>query len=129
MTVGILIVSHSKQLALGLIELAKSVAGEDLCLVAVGGEEPLGVNAQMVTEGLSLLDGVDEIGIIGDLGSSFLSASAALEYVERKDRVTIIDCPMVEGTIAATMVLSMGGTLREAVEAARHAWSVPKIGD
>lgn len=127
--VGLLVVSHSKRLALGVVEVAKSVAGEDLCMVAVGGDETLGVNAHMVSEGLEELHCVDEIGIIGDIGSSFLSASAALDSEDARDHVTIVDCPMVEGTIAATMVLAMGGTLGEAVEAAEHAWSVRKIGN
>ncbi|WP_298211575.1 hypothetical protein [Ferrimicrobium sp.] len=130
---GLIIVSHSKRLALGVVELVRALAGDELAIVAIGGEETsggggLGVNAAMVLEGLAQLDGYDAIGMIGDVGSSFLATSAAIELEGLEERVRIIDCPMVEGAIACAMTLSMDGSLDEAIAAAEHAWEVRKVG-
>ncbi|WP_298338037.1 hypothetical protein [Ferrimicrobium sp.] len=133
MSTGLIIVSHSKRLALGVVDLVRALAGDELAMVAVGGEEApesegLGVNAAMVLAGLSELDGVDAIGMIGDVGSSFLATSAAIELERLEERVHMIDCPMVEGAIACAMTLSMGGSLDEGIAAAEHAWEVRKVG-
>jgi PTS hybrid protein len=133
MTTGLIIVSHSKRLALGVIELAHALAGDDVAMVAVGGgdeqvSDSFGVNASMVLEAIAELSNVDEIGMIGDVGSSFLATGAAIELEGLGERVRMIDCPMVEGAIACAMTLSMGGSLDEAIEAGQHAWKVRKLG-
>jgi PTS hybrid protein len=133
MTIGLLIVSHSKRLALGVVELVQALAGDELALVAVGGDvdasaQGLGVNAAMVLEGLDQLKEVDAIGLIGDVGSSFLAASAAIDLGDLGDRVQIIDAPMVEGAIACAMALAMGSSFSEVIEAGKHAWEVHKLG-
>ncbi|WP_298346648.1 hypothetical protein [Ferrimicrobium sp.] len=133
MSTGLIIVSHSKRLALGVVDVVRALAGDELAMVAVGGEEApgsggLGVNAAMVLAGLSELGGVDTIGMIGDVGSSFLATSAAIELEGLEERVHMIDCPMVEGAIACAMTLSMGGSLDDGITAAEHAWEVRKVG-
>ena len=133
MSVGLLVVSHSKHLAIGVVELAHALAGDEVALMAVGPEadsptDGLGVNASMVVEALKGFVDVDEIGVIGDVGSSFLAASAAIELAEVEDRVRIIDAPMVEGAIACAMAVSMGASLNDVVAAGENAWEVRKLG-
>ncbi|WP_276982126.1 PTS-dependent dihydroxyacetone kinase phosphotransferase subunit DhaM [Ferrimicrobium acidiphilum] len=133
MKTALIIVSHSKLLALGVIELVHALAGDDLAMVAVGGGDEqdsggFGVNASMVLEAMAELSNADEIGMIGDVGSSFLATGAAIELEGLGGRVRMIDCPMVEGAIACAMTLSMGGSLDEAIEAGQHAWEVRKLG-
>lgn len=133
MTAGLIIVSHSKRLAEGVVELAHALAGDDVMMVATGGggqqdASSFGVSVPTVLRAIAELGDLDEIGMIGDVGSSFLATAAAIELEGLEERVRIIDCPMVEGAIACAMVLAMGGSLADAAEAGLRAWEVRKVG-
>ncbi|OLZ11575.1 PTS-dependent dihydroxyacetone kinase phosphotransferase subunit DhaM [Sulfobacillus thermosulfidooxidans] len=124
---GILLVSHSKQLAEGLAQLLHGVAGEDLLIETVGGMKTLGVDATRVLEGIDDLTdlGCTTILIFGDLGSAFLAAETARDLMQGSD-IRVIDAPFVEGSLAACMVLSMGSSAEEAIAAAEEAYQIRK---
>ncbi len=125
---GLLLVSHSLELASGLRALLRELAGSELAVSVAGGEDPLGVSSEMVVTAIEEMQarGVERVAVIGDLGSAFLASEAAIETNSWQDQVIVVDCPMVEGAVAASMTLSIGGTLDEAIEAAEKAWEVRK---
>ncbi|SMC04089.1 PTS-EIIA-like component DhaM of the dihydroxyacetone kinase DhaKLM complex [Sulfobacillus thermosulfidooxidans DSM 9293] len=125
---GILLVSHSKQLAEGLAQLLHGVAGEDLLIETVGGMKTLGVDATMVLEGIDDLTdlGCTTILIFGDLGSAFLAAETARDLMQGSVDIRVVDAPFVEGSLAACMVLSMGSSAEEAITAAEEAYQIRK---
>ncbi|MCL4496408.1 MAG: PTS mannose transporter subunit IID [Firmicutes bacterium] len=125
---GILLVSHSKQLAQGLEKLLRSLSGEDVFVESVGGVGSLGVDATMVMEGLNQLTdmGSTEILVFGDLGSAILSAENAKDLMPVSARVHVVDAPFVEGAVAAAMSLSTGGGAEEAMAAAEEAYQIRK---
>ena len=55
-------------------------------------------------------DGGDGVVVLGDLGSAILTIRHVLERA-RNGHVTLVDAPIVEGTVAAAVMASAGSTL------------------
>ena len=122
--VGLVLVSHSRQLAEGAAELARAMAGEDVRIVAAGGmappEEALGTDAALVAA--AVVEAWSERGVLVlmDLGSALLSGEMALDLLPpaKRDRVLLSAAPMVEGAVAAAVAARLGEPLeRVAAEA------------
>jgi dihydroxyacetone kinase phosphotransfer subunit len=135
MTVGLVLVSHSRRLADGTRELADQVTQGAAPIVAVGGAEDgsLGTNALAIAsaiESLAALDGVEGVLVLMDLGSAVLSAETALEQLSEKvrTRVRMADAPFVEGAVTAAVEASLGSDLAAVAAAAEAARGQGKIG-
>ncbi|RYV51758.1 dihydroxyacetone kinase phosphoryl donor subunit DhaM [Pengzhenrongella frigida] len=116
--VALLLVSHSRDLAAGTLELAAQMAPSVL-LVAAGGLEDggIGTSYDLIEAGLGrAADGGRSVVILTDLGSAVLTAESVLEFLddEVRARVRLADAPFVEGSIAAA-VAADGGQDVEAV--------------
>jgi PTS hybrid protein len=124
-TVGILLVSHSAELAEGAAHLAAQVSGGTVTIIAAGGTDDgeLGTSAARVERGLVLADGGAGVVVLPDLGSAVLTVRAVLE--DHGDAsVLLADAPFVEGAVAATVTAAAGGDIKAvaaAAEEARHA--------
>jgi PTS hybrid protein len=126
--VGILLVSHSADLAAGTADLAGQVSGGAVTVVAAGGTDDgtLGTSATKVARGLS--DAVAGAGVVvlSDLGSAVLTVRAVLE--DRPDsKVIMADGPFVEGAVAATVAAAAGGDIKAVATAAEEARRVRKL--
>jgi phosphocarrier protein FPr len=117
--VGIVIVSHSKQLALGVQELAaQMVQGKISLAVAAGVDDPtnpLGTDPIQVYQAISSVFSEDGVIVLMDLGSALISAEMALEFLipAQRDKIYLCDAPLVEGAIAATIAASTGKNIQE----------------
>ncbi|MCZ2201129.1 phosphoenolpyruvate--protein phosphotransferase [Cylindrospermopsis raciborskii] len=117
--VGIVIVSHSKQLALGVQELAaQMVKGKISLAVAAGVDDPtnpLGTDPIQVYQAISSVFSEDGVIVLMDLGSALMSAEMALEFLlpAQRDKIYLCDAPLVEGAIAATVAASTGKNIQE----------------
>ena len=129
--VGLVLVSHSQQIADGTAELVRQMAGE-VEIEAVGGdpEGGFGMDPERIQGALEDLD-ADEVLVFMDLGSAVLSAETVLEMLssERRERVRLVDAPFVEGAFAAGVVASAGSDADECVEAAMEARTESKLHD
>jgi PTS hybrid protein len=79
--VGIVVVSHSAELASGLSELAGQMAGPDVAIEAAGGRADggLGTDEDLVRGAIKRAGQAgDGVVVLGDLGSSILTVSAAV---------------------------------------------------
>jgi phosphoenolpyruvate---glycerone phosphotransferase subunit DhaM len=127
--VGLVLVSHSPQIAEGTAELVLQMAG-DVELAAVGGDADgtFGTDPERVKTAIENLD-TDEALVFMDLGSAVLSAETVLEMLSSEDRekVRLVDAPFVEGAFAAGVVASTGADADECVEAAMEARTEPKL--
>jgi len=128
--VGIVIVSHSREIASGTAALAAQMAGPEVRIEAAGGDPDggLGTDGSLVGAAIAAADQGDGAIVLGDLGSAILTARAVLE--ERaggNGSVRLVDAPLVEGAIAAAVVASAGMTLDEVASAAEEARAVPKF--
>lgn len=115
--VGLVLVSHSAQLAEGAAELARAMAGEEVRIVAAGGMEPpetaLGTDAVRVAAAVEAAWSERGVLVLMDLGSALLSAEMALELIpaERRGRVLLSAAPLVEGAVSAAVAARLGETL------------------
>jgi PTS hybrid protein len=124
-TVGIVLVSHSAELAQGAAHLAAQVSGGTVTIVPAGGTEDgcLGTSAAKVIEGFRLADSGAGVVVLPDLGSAVLTVRAILADGD-DGSVLLADAPFVEGAVAATVIAAAGGDLKAvaaAAEEARHA--------
>jgi PTS hybrid protein len=127
--VGIVFVSHSRQIAEGLVALARQMA-ESVPLVAAGGtdDDGIGTSFVKVTDGIQEAQKGAGVVVISDLGSALLIAETVHDTLpdEERERVIVVDVPFVEGGVAAGVAAESGADLRgvvEAAESARSAWA------
>jgi phosphoenolpyruvate---glycerone phosphotransferase subunit DhaM len=127
--VGFVLISHSKEIAEGTADLVRQMAGE-VEMAAVGGdsEGSFGTDPDRIREAVEGLD-ADEVLIFMDLGSAVLSAEMVLEMLEEdiRDRVQLVDAPLVEGAFSAAVIASTGADADECVEAAMEARTESKL--
>ncbi|WP_375505204.1 phosphoenolpyruvate--protein phosphotransferase [uncultured Nostoc sp.] len=125
--IGIVIVSHSKQLALGVRELAaQMVQGQVSIAVAAGIEDPdnpLGTDAIQVYEAIASVFSADGVLVLMDLGSALLSAEMAIEFFSeaQQQKVYLCEAPLVEGAIAAVVAAASGRDIHQVMAEARGA--------
>lgn len=124
MTVGILVVSHSAAIATGTVELARQMAA-DVRLVAAGGTDDggIGTSFEAITAGIDELAAADDVVVLCDLGSAYLTTDTALDFLddEVRARVHVSDAPIVEGTVAAAVAAQTGGDVGAVLAAAASA--------
>jgi len=131
--VGIVIVSHSKKLAEGVKELVEQMVSERINMEVVGGISrapgKLGTDPLKVKEVIAKVMDNDGVLIFGDLGSAILGSKAAIKMLPQdiREKVVIVNAPLVEGVFAAAVELSVGGKLEEAKRAAEESRNLLKI--
>jgi dihydroxyacetone kinase phosphotransfer subunit len=129
--VALVLVSHSAAIAEGLAELVSQVAGPDVTVLTAGG----GPDGRLGTDGGRVLDALRTASegagavVLMDLGSSILSVRAALGELspEQRDRLSVVDAPLVEGAVAAGVTASTGATREETALAATQARAAAKL--
>ncbi|MFB2895516.1 phosphoenolpyruvate--protein phosphotransferase [Aerosakkonemataceae cyanobacterium BLCC-F50] len=125
--VGIVIVSHSKQLALGVQELAAQMVQGTIPLAIAAGiadpDNPLGTNPIQVQEAIASVFSDDGVLVLMDLGSALMSAEMALEFLSEAQRQKVHLCaaPLVEGAIAAVVAAASGSNIEQAIAEAQGA--------
>ncbi len=125
MSVGLVIVSHSAQLARGVVELASQMVQGKVAIVPAGGgeDDSTGTSATKIMEAIQQAEGPDGVLILLDLGSALLSTEMALELLDetQRPRVHITYAPLVEGAVAAALEASLGHSLEQVRQAAEKA--------
>ncbi|WP_351224610.1 dihydroxyacetone kinase phosphoryl donor subunit DhaM [Streptomyces sp. NPDC002133] len=130
--VGIVLVSHSAQVAASVAELARELAGGGAAApVAPAGGTPdggLGTSSELITTAAEAVDQGAGIAVLADLGSAVLTVKALLaEGDELPQGTRLVDAPFVEGAIAAAVTASAGGDLDAVEAAATEAYGYRKV--
>jgi len=129
--VGIVVVSHSAQIAAGTVELARQMAGPDLRIEGTGGiaDGSLGTDAAAIMAAIEAADGGAGVLVLVDLGSAVLATQTALELLgeDVAGRVRLSGGPLVEGAVVAALQASIGDPLDVVLAAAEGAASLPKL--
>ena len=125
--VGIVLVSHSKELSEAVKALADQQIQGRAAIVAVGGSDnpfqPFGTDPIAIADAIREVDGEDGVLVLMDLGSAVISGRVALDLLEpeRVRHVHLSVGPFIEGAMAAAVQASIGMDLaavaREAEEA------------
>ena len=125
--VALVLVSHSRLLAQGAVELAAQMAPGVLLLPAGGTDDDgLGTSYDRVSgaieEALATTGGVV---VLADLGSAVMTVESVLDLADEDlvARVRLADAPFVEGAVAAAVTAHGGGDLAEVLASAEHAGS------
>jgi phosphoenolpyruvate---glycerone phosphotransferase subunit DhaM len=126
--VGIVVVSHSADLARGLVALAGEMAGPDVRVEAAGGasDERLGTDEELVRQAIARADSGEGVVVLGDLGSAFLTVKHVLER-RSNGGVRIVDAPLVEGAVAAAVASSAGVAIDDVVRSAEETRGAAKL--
>lgn len=125
--IGIVIVSHSKQLALGVRELAAQMVQDQVPMAVAAGiedpENPLGTDPIQVYEAIASIFSDDGVLVLMDLGSALLSAEMAIEFLPeaQQQKVYLCEAPLVEGAIAAVVAVASGKDIHQVMAEARGA--------
>jgi phosphoenolpyruvate---glycerone phosphotransferase subunit DhaM len=126
--VGIVLVSHSTELAKGLADLAGQVAGPEVRVEAAGGgpDGDLGTSDRRVSAAITAADQGDGVVVLGDLGSAILTIRHVLEQAGN-GHVRLADAPFVEGAVAAAVTSASGASLDDVLRAAESARGAHKL--
>ncbi|MBW4604780.1 MAG: phosphoenolpyruvate--protein phosphotransferase [Calothrix sp. FI2-JRJ7] len=125
--VGIVIVSHSRQLALGVQELAAQMVQGQVPLAVAGGvddaENPLGTDVMQVHQAIETVYTDAGVIVLMDMGSALMSAEMALEFLlpEQRNNIRLCEAPLVEGAVAAVVCAAAGGSIEQVLAEARGA--------
>lgn len=125
--VGLVIVSHSQKLAESVVELAALMAPE-APMAAAGGMEDggFGTSFEKIYEAIESVYSDDGVIVLMDLGSAVMTTEMVIESME--DRlIKMVDCPIVEGAISASVSAAGGDTIDNVVESAKMACTMNKF--
>ncbi|QPK81967.1 PTS-dependent dihydroxyacetone kinase phosphotransferase subunit DhaM [Schaalia sp. ZJ405] len=131
--VALVIASHSKLLAQGLVELSQQMA-PDVTINAAGGTEDggIGTSYDLIEAAVnSALASVEASGhsdedsgvvILTDLGSATMTVESVLEFADDPQRLQFVDAPLVEGAVAAAVRAQLDDPIGSVAAAARGAY-------
>ena len=125
MTVGLVVVSHSRALAEAAVELARGMLpGRELAVGVAAGDVDggLGTDATAIAEAMTEVDTGEGAVVLMELGSAVLSAETALDLLDddMRERVVLSPAPLVEGLVGAAVTAAVGADRhRVAAEALR----------
>ena len=115
--VGIVIVSHSPDVARGAADMVRQMVGDAVPLAWCGGAPGggLGTNVEAILGAIDQAWSEAGVAILVDLGGAETNSEMAVELLpeERRDRVVICDAPVVEGAVMAGTEASAGSTLEQ----------------
>ncbi|MGY3725556.1 dihydroxyacetone kinase DhaM subunit [Granulicatella balaenopterae] len=119
---GIVLVSHSEKIAIGLKDMIDEMINtSEVTVLAAGGtgDGRLGTSAVVIYEELQKLKECSSILVFSDIGSSILSSEMAVELIddeELKEKVVLVSAPLIEGAFAGAVSLSAGLCLEDALK-------------
>lgn len=113
--VGIVIVSHSPEVARGTADMVRQMVGEDVPLAWCGGAPGggLGTNVAEIMSAIDRAWSDTGVAILVDLGGAETNSEMAVEMLpeERRGLVVICNAPIVEGAVMAATEASAGSSL------------------
>jgi phosphoenolpyruvate---glycerone phosphotransferase subunit DhaM len=123
--VGVVIVSHSSDIAKGAAAMVRQMVGDSVPLAYCGGNPAggLGTDVAAIKNCLEQTWNPAGVVVLVDLGGAEMNAEMAIELLEDSKRANIVICnaAVVEGAVMAATESSIGGTLEEVREAAEEA--------
>lgn len=133
--VGIVVVSHSAEVAEATVELVArlaNLAADGPRLVAAGGmaDGSIGTDATRIGDAMAEADAGAGVVVLADLGSAVLATLTAIEELigpVLAERVRISRGPLVEGTFVAAVQASAGDGLEGVLAGADEAATMDKL--
>jgi PTS hybrid protein len=115
--VGIVIVSHSPDVARGAADMVRQMVGEEVPLAWCGGNPAggLGTNVEAIMAAIDQAWSDRGVAVLVDLGGAETNSEMAVEMVveKRRGKVVVCNAPIVEGAVMAATESSGGSSLEE----------------
>lgn len=115
--VGIVIVSHSPDVAKGAADMVRQMVGDEVPLGFCGGDPDggLGTSVEKILAAIDAAWSEAGVAILVDLGGAETNSEMAIEMLpaERQARIVICNAPVVEGAVMAATEASGGGSLQD----------------
>ena len=115
--VGIVIVSHSPDVARGTADMVRQMVGDEVPLSFCGGNSDGGLGTSVE----KILKAIDEawsdkgVAILVDLGGAETNSEMAIEMLDakRQSKVVVCNAPIVEGAVMAATEAWGGASLED----------------
>ena len=122
--VGIVIVSHSSDVAKGAADMVRQMVGTNVPLAWCGGNPAggLGTSVEAIVRALELAWSDAGVVIMVDMGGAETNSEMAIEMLDedRRARVVMCNAPIVEGAVIAATEASGGSSLDTVKRAAEE---------
>jgi phosphoenolpyruvate---glycerone phosphotransferase subunit DhaM len=113
--VGIVIVSHSPDVARGTADMVRQMVGQEVPLGWCGGDSGggLGTNVEAILAAIQSAWSEQGVAILVDLGGAETNSEMAIEMLPqiRRGRVVVCNAPIVEGAVMAATEAASGAPL------------------
>jgi phosphoenolpyruvate---glycerone phosphotransferase subunit DhaM len=113
--VGIVIVSHSADVARGTASMVEQMVGREVPLGWCGGDPDggLGTNVEAILKAIEAAWSESGVAILVDLGGAETNSEMAIEMLPAacRERVVVCNVPIVEGAVMAATEAASGATL------------------
>ena len=115
--VGIVIVSHSADVARGTADMVRQMVGEEVPLAWCGGDPSggLGTNVEAIMAAIDTAWSDKGVAILVDLGGAETNSEMAVELQPpaRPRKIVVCNAPIVEGAVMAATEASGGASLED----------------
>jgi dihydroxyacetone kinase phosphotransfer subunit len=122
--VGIVIVSHSPDVAKGAADMVRQMVGDSVPLAFCGGntEGGLGTSVEAIMAAIDAAWSDFGVAVLADLGGAEMNSETAISLLpeERQAKVVVCKAPLVEGAVIAAAEASGGSALEDVKKAAEE---------
>ena len=115
--VGIVIVSHSADVARGTAAMVRQMVGDDVPLAHCGGDADggLGTSVENIIKAIEAAWSEKGVAILVDLGGAETNSEMAIEMLDphRQSKVVVCNAPILEGAVMAATEAWGGASLED----------------
>ena len=115
--VGIVIVSHSAEVARGTVEMVRQMVGHEVPIAWSGGNSVggLGTDVASIVAAIKKVWSPRGVAVLVDLGGAETNSEMAIEMLPDswRDKIVICNAPIVEGAVMAATEAAGGGSLEQ----------------
>jgi len=115
--VGLVIVSHSPEIARGTVDMVRQMVGDEVAIAATGGNADggLGTDVGAIVEAIDSVWSPAGVAVLVDLGGAETNSEMAIEMLDdgRRDTVVVCNAPLVEGAVMAATEAAGGADLQQ----------------
>ncbi|QPF87355.1 PTS-dependent dihydroxyacetone kinase phosphotransferase subunit DhaM [Bradyrhizobium genosp. L] len=116
-TVGIVIVSHSLDIARGTADMVRQMVGSEVRVAFCGGNPDggLGTSVPLIIDAINDAWSSKGVAVLVDLGGAETNSEMAVEMLEpaRRELVVVCNAPIVEGAVMAATEAAGGSSLAQ----------------
>lgn len=125
--VGVVIVSHSPDVARGAADMVRQMVGNEVPLAWCGGNPAggLGTNVEAIVAAIDKAWSERGVVVLVDLGGAETNSEMAVELLpgKKSGKVVVCNAPIVEGSVMAAVEASGGSSLEAVRRAAEEMYA------